>query len=1049
MSRPLSKVAPLLFASGACSLIYETVWLRELRLVFGASTMASATVVACFVGGLGAGGLVFGRRADRQVRPLSMYAGLEAGIAVSAAITPLLLFLVRAAYIAVGGTRVLGVVGGTGVRLLLAALVFAAPTLLMGGTLPAVARAVESDEDRGRRDVALLYGANTLGAVTGCMVSTFVLFETFGTRLTLWIACLVNLLVAVTARSLARSMPERVPVETPSSPQTEPSPETAGPPTPPWFTLWAAAVTGFVLCLMELVWYRMLGPLLGGSVFTFGIILAVALLGIGIGGLVYGLRPRSVTATLHGFALTCMLEAVFVGLPYALGDRLAVLAVMLRPMGDIAFGLKVAGWTLITGIVVLPAALVSGVQFTQLIGLLGRGGHDVARDVGRVYATNTAGAIVGSLAGGFGLIPALSAPGCWRFVVWTLIALGLVATVLDAKRRPRAAVAPIGLALVAWLSIRAEGPTAAWRHSPIGAGRVDASQLRSPNDVVSWEHERRRAIAWETDGRESSVALARADGLAFVVNGKVDGSVRGDAGTAVMAGIVGAMLHPRPTRAMVIGLGTGETAGWLAAIDTITDVDVAELEPAILEVARQSTVVNHAALDNPKVHVEIGDARELLLTSPHRYSILMSEPSNPYRAGVASLFTQSYYEAIRDRLEEDGLFLQWLQGYEVDSRTVRTVYATLGSVFPEVETWELNNEDLLLVASKRPIEHDFVRMEGRLREEPYRSASAFAWRATSLESFLAHFVATSGLARKVAEEDRDQVNTDDLNIVEFGFARTMGSKVANFAIEDVRRVARARGESRPALLGGSVDWDRVDEARVAFDVSEERLATDEGTGSPERAHRIAAMQAFDSGNWRLVTAEWSAQSEEPRGPTETALLAMALADLGDESAVPFAERLRTFDPAETDAIVAHLRLHQGRLEEATAALEALFLRLRTDPWPMHRLVRQALDDAPLLAQADPRLAPRLYSALRERFVISLSDNLRQEAAFAIANRTRGPSCVEAASAFEPNIPWTADFLLARYHCLHAVNDSGESAAEKDWLEFTVEGSSAFAMGLAP
>ena len=1050
MSRPLSKVAPLLFASGACSLIYETVWLRELRLVFGASTMASATVVACFVGGLGAGGLVFGRRADRQVRPLAMYAMLEGGIAASAAITPLLIMLIRAVYIGIGGTRVLGSVAGTGVRLLLAALVFAAPTLLMGGTLPAVARAVESDEDRGRRDVALLYGANTLGAVTGCMVATFVLFETFGTRLTLWVACLVNLLVAVTARSLSRSLPERAPVEAPPSPETVTSPDEAGlSATPAWFTLSAAAVTGFVFCLMELVWYRMLGPLLGGSVFTFGIILAVALFGIGVGGLVYGFRPRGTPATLHGFAWTCLLEAVCVGIPYALGDRLAVLAVMLRPMGDLSFGLRVAGWTLVTSIVVLPAALVSGVQFTQLIALLGRGGQDVARDVGRVYAANTAGSIAGSLAGGFGLIPALTAPGCWRLVVWLLIVLGVLATLLDARRRPLAALAPALLAVAAWLLIRAEGPTAAWRHSPIGAGRVDAGRLRSPNDVVDWEHERRRAIVWQVDGRESSVALDRLDGLAFVVNGKVDGSVRTDAGTCVMAGIVGAMLHPHPTRALVIGLGTGETAGWLGAIDTVTDVDVAELEPAILEVARQSATLDHDALDNPKVHVEIGDARELLLTSSHRYSIVMSEPSNPYRAGVASLFTQSYYQAIRDRLEEGGLFLQWLQGYEVDARTVRTVYATLGSVFPEVETWELNSEDLLLVSSMRPIEHDFNRMEGRLREEPYRSASGLTWRATSLEGFLAHFVATSGLSRKVAEEDRDRVNTDDLNIVEFGFARAVGSGLANFAIEDVRHVARARGESRPALLGGAVDWDRVEEARVAFEVGEERLTTDQAAGSPERAHRVAALQAVASGNSRLVVTEWSAQSEEPRGLTETALLALALADVADEAAVKYAELLGSFEPAETAAVVAHLRFRQGRLGEAAALLEALFIRMRTDPWPMHHLLRQALDDAPQIALRDVRFASRLYAALREPFVVGLFDTHRKEAAFAIAMQTREPMCAEAASAFEPGIPWNAHFLLTRYECLHARNDLGASAAEKDWLDFMGDGPSEFAPGLMP
>ena len=1053
MQRPLAKIAPLLFASGACSLVYETVWLRELRLVFGASTMASAAVVACFVGGLGAGGLLFGRRANRHPRPLSLYASLEGGIAASAAITPVLLLVVRAIYVAAGGTRTLGTGAGTIVRLLGAALVFAVPTLLMGGTLPAVARAVETDEDQGRRNIALLYGVNTLGAVTGCMASTFVLFETFGTRLSLWIACLLNLLVAVVARGLARSLPEMpATVAAVAGDGAELASEASVDvrATPAWFTLSAAAVSGFVFCLMELVWYRMLGPLLGGSVFTFGVILAVALFGIGIGGVAYGLRPRNLRATRYGFAWTCIVEAICVGVPYALGDRIAVLAAVLRPVGGLGFGLQVASWTLITAAVVLPAALLSGLQFTLLISLLGTGRRDAARDVGRVYASNTAGAILGSLAGGFGLIPLLTAPGCWRLVVMLLVLVAVLALAFDAGKRPARALVLAAVAALTVLLVRADGPTAAWRHSPIGAGRVDPNLLRSPNDVVRWERERRDAIEWEADGRESSVALARPAGLAFIVNGKVDGSVRGDAGTTVMAGILGALLHPHPTRAMVIGLGTGETAGWLAAIDTITDVDVAELEPAILEVARRSGPVNHAALDNPKVHVELGDARELLLTSSQRYSVIMSEPSNPYRAGVASLFTQSYYEAIRARLEEDGLFLQWLQGYEIDAGTVRTVYATLGSVFPEVETWELNNEDLLLVASKAPVVHDVARMRQRLAQEPYRSASAWAWRATDLESFLGHFVATGALGRSVAAADHENINTDDQNLVEFGFARTVGSSLAAFKIADVRQVARARREDRPMLVDGSVDWRVVDEDKVGFDVSEERLGIRPDPTTPEREHRIAALEAVNMGDWGRAASEWRAQPEAPSGPTELAFVAMALADLGDESATGYAATLEAWQPTETAAVIAHLRFRQGNLEAATVALETLFTRLRTDPWPMLRLLRPLFNDAGQIATKDPRLAARLYAVMREPFVLRLFDADRHRAAFFIALGVAGPACIEAMASFGANIPWDETFLRARYDCFRQNKDDAHARdADRDWQEFAALRSSDFGAGLSP
>jgi spermidine synthase len=1044
MPRPVWKVTLLLFGSGACSLIYETVWLRELRLVFGASTMASAAVVACFVGGLGAGGLLFGKRADAHPRPLAMYAALEAGIAASAASTPLVLWIVRAAYIGAGGTRVLGSVAGSAVRLLLAATVFALPTLLMGGTLPAVARAVESEDDRGRRVVSLLYGANTLGAVAGCMLSTFVLFETFGTRLTLWIACLVNALVAIVARSLARSMP---------APRIRPAaePVTRERAAPVWFTLAAAAVSGFVFCLMELVWYRMLGPLLGGTVFTFGLVLAIALLGIGLGGLAYGARPRERETTTSGFAWASLAGALCVAIPYALGDRLAVLAAVLRPVRGLSFALEVAEWAVVTSIVVLPAAFVSGVQFPLLIGLLGRGDQDVGRDVGRTYAANTAGAIVGSIAGGFGLIPALTAPGCWRLVVWLLFLLGAgaVAITLAQRRSPLKAVAPLVVGFLALSCLRATGPTAAWRHSPIGSGRVDPSSLRSPNAVRAWEHSRRRAIRWEADGRESSVAIDDDSGLAFVVNGKNDGNAITDAGTAVMAGLVGAILHPNPTRAMVIGLGTGESAGWLAAIDSMTNVDVAELEPAILEVARQSAVGNHGALDNPKVHVEIGDARELLLTSKRRYDIVASEPSNPYRAGIASLFTRDYYEAIASRLESDGLFLQWLQGYEVNASTVRTVYSTLASVFGVVETWEVSSGDLLLVCAKKAIAHDVASLRARMAVEPYRTAIGRTWRATEIEGFLSHFVATGSLAQSVARQEANAVNTDDLNIVEFGFARSVGTGQTSFSVDQVRRVARARGEHRPDVSGAVVDWDQVDDGVIDLYLGDGARPMYGEKHSGERGHRIAALRAFDEGNSPRAVVEWRAQHQEPRGPTETALIAMAFADVGDEGALGYADALRALGTNEADAIVARLRLRQGRLDEAVAAFESFFEQLHSDPWPLGRLVASALDEAKELAARDARFAPRLYAVLRAPFALHLLDDARKQAALAAAVRIPGNECVQAVDTYEPNVPWEEDFLRIRAECYRVAHEPRAEPAARDLIDWRGNRPELFGAGLQP
>src|SRR6185503_16920451 len=211
MRSAVARVALLLFASGFCALVYQTAWLRMFRMIFGASTAASAAVLAIFMAGLGFGGLLLGRRADRHPSPLGLYANLEAGIAVSAALSPALLAAVSWVYVALGGSLRLGLAGSSVVRLLLSVVVLALPTFLMGGTLPAVARAVGRRADFGRRTVGVLYAVNTLGAVLGALITTFFALETLGVRKTVWIAALLNLLVVLAARGLARELPATPP----------------------------------------------------------------------------------------------------------------------------------------------------------------------------------------------------------------------------------------------------------------------------------------------------------------------------------------------------------------------------------------------------------------------------------------------------------------------------------------------------------------------------------------------------------------------------------------------------------------------------------------------------------------------------------------------------------------------------------------------------------------------------------------------------------------------------------------------------------------------
>jgi len=982
MTRDSAKVATLLFFSGLSALVYQTVWMRQFRLIFGSSTFATGAVLAIFMAGLGLGSARLGKRADAKEQPLAYYARLELFIAVAAAISPLLLTFAAKIYFASGGSPQLGLVGATLLRLALSIVVLGPATLLMGGTLPAAARSVETTDDTGRRVVALLYGVNTLGAVAGTLLSTFVLLERFGNRATLFMAVGVNVIVAIAARLMSGRVdePSSRPVDekqTSLDDSTTRRPDTS-------LVYFASATVGFAFLLMELVWYRMLSPILGGTTYMFGLVLAVALAGIGVGGALYATLRRN-AATIGGFAITCSLEALAIAIPFALGDRIALLANALRGLGPIGFSGHVTAWTIVTSIVVFPAAVIAGVQFPLLIALLGRGRDNVGRQIGAAYAWNTAGAIAGSLAGGFGLLPLLSAPGTWRLVVIVVVVLAFIATLRDR----RALAVTTGVLAIACIS--AIGPTAVWRHSGIGAAR--APMPTSRNDLRRWINDNRRTVIWERDGRESSVAIVAISDISFIVNGKSDGSARGDAGTQVMQGIIAATMHPKPESALVIGLGTGSSTGWLGAIPSMKRVDAVELEPVVLNVARACTPVNAGVLTNPKVHITIGDAREVLLTSDRTYDIITSEPSNPYRAGIASLFTQEFYVNARARLNKHGIFAQWVQSYAVHPDTIRTIYATLTSVFPNVQTWWTTGGDLVLVASMDPLLVDAEALSARLRTEPYRSAAMNTWRVGSVEGFLAHLLANENFALAAAKQ-ADELNTDDRTVIEFGFARSIDAgaslhrQIANDAIA-IRALY-------PRNVRGVIDWKAVEQKRP-----------------------------------------WIDNPNEPADLGEFAKIALSAARSGDPRSEEWAKVVAQEQPVEGGYIAATLYAKQKRFDDATDLLRRVFVNYRRTPWPDQELMSGSFELALELARTSPARARILFDALAQPFPAMQHENSRRFTRIVMAPLFDecGPRAIEALKLLEPYPIWNRHVLTIRANCYALAGLDLAPRAWEDLQEF--------------
>ncbi len=1006
-------VAMLLFGSGLAALVYQTAWQRELRLVFGSSTAASAAVLAIFIGGAGAGSLLLGRRSDAASKPLRMYAKLELGIAAMAAASPFLIDLARITYRAAGGTFHLGMTFGTVLRILLAAIVIGVPTVLMGGTLPAAARSAESAGDTQRKAVGWLYAANTLGAVTGASLCTLVLLERLGTRAALWSAAILNVLVALIALLIDRRLAPTV-EETSASSDSDEVAETS--PMPAQAVLIFAALSGFTFFWLELVWYRLLGPLLGGTVYTFGVILAVVLLGIGLGGLLYPLFFRKKQPTPRSLALSAALEAFFVAVPFAFGDRLALLALAVRP--DLGTGLLhyIPGWLAVIGIMAFPASLVAGYQYPMLVALMGTGRKKVGAHLGFVGAYNTLGAMAGALLGGFFLIPSFGATGSMRIACYVLLFMAAWAAYF-AFRAPKLRVviaAPL-FSVLAFAALTAPGPTAVLRHTPIGAGRVDKFVLANPAAARSWFQDARRVIEWQAEGRESSVAIDATDGIAMVVNGKIDGNARGDAATQVMGGLLGAILHPNPKQAMVIGFGTGSSAGWLGSVPSINHVDVAELEPSMFEIGRQCALVNENVLDNPKVNRIVGDAREILPTVPRKYDVIFSEPSNPYRAGVASLFTQEYYQAARKKLEPGGMFLQWVQVYEIEPETLRTLYATLASVFPSVETWYLGFSDLVLVATEAPLEHDVAMLREKLTQEPYNRALRVAWRTEGVEGLFAHYVTGPQFARAFADVPGAVFNTDDKNRVEFGFARSVGNN--RLASEFFDSVRKSKDDRKPRLKGGTIDFDRVAEDRasqIAGDGTEPSVP--EGV-SPDVEVRVQAIINYLAGNFEGASAKWEFQERGPEGPVQRAMMAEINAWYGKEAALPHIQRHGRDFPLEAEAIRSRYLYASGHREEAVQLLEKVFVAYRQDPWPATFIMSRAMDLARELGQSSPADARRMFKALEMPFAARVLESSRRAVRIDLAEAIVDENaCVAAFAVLEPHPMWDERVLNLRRDC---------------------------------
>jgi len=695
--------------SGATGLIYEVLWARMLGLVFGATTLAVSTVLAAFMGGLALGSALAAKLAPRIRKPLSTYGWMEIGIAAYALLVPLLFRLVDHLYVLIWQQLQPGQFSFSLWRFVLSSLVLLVPTTLMGATLPVLTVALVRSSARDAKSVTRLYACNLAGAILGTLVAGFVLLPLLGIRATIALAAVLNALVGVAAISLQRRSKSTAVIDVPEV-DVDQSISTSN-----RFWFFAALVSGFVTISTQVSWTRILTMIIGSSTYAFSIVVALFLIGLAIGAWLVARKDRSPALRIAILKVEVLTVISLVLSLYVLNKTPAVLVTLgLKLQISSWLGLLLLQIFCATLLILVPAVLMGMVMPLVLVWAAREQSKSVAR-VGRSYAINTLGAIAGAFITGFLLIPKTSTRFTLLFAATCCLVVACIAyRPAEPARDPglKRALA-IGLIPIFAILLFLVAPPMNLADLSIGAYdslvRVLAQSREAPADQTDPEQRQEvHELLMYREGPTATVSVRRDQNtLSMAINGRTNASdSMFDMPTQVTLGKLPVLLAPKPDNGLIIGYATGITVGAMLQ-SPVQSVTCVELEPATVEASRYFEHINNRPLDDPRTKLVIDDARTFLRVTPNRYDMIVSEPSHPWVPGVANLFTQEFFELGRERLTDDGVFVQWVQIYQLSTESLRSVLATYHKVFPHVLVFRVGGlnkgKDLLLVGSMRPL----------------------------------------------------------------------------------------------------------------------------------------------------------------------------------------------------------------------------------------------------------------------------------------------------------------------------------------------------------
>ncbi len=747
-------IAILVFFSGFTALVYELLWVKTLTLIFGTTIYAVSTVLTAFFAGIALGNYLFGRLSDTSRNPLLLYGILELAIGISALLYPFTLGWVSSIYLSIGSTTEPSFITLL-YRFFLGMIVILPPATFMGGTLPVIVRYLAGKRGEVAGSLAILYSVNTAGAVLGTLIAGFFLIGHFGVGVSMVIAAMMNIAIAILVFLMSdRGMhPVIKNAGAPSrSPEEDGRKEEAALGKLHGVILTVAAISGFASIAYEVAWTRMLIHYSGTTTYAFTTILVTFLTGIAAGGYIsrWTMRGRMdlwiVLAIVEIGIGVSALVSTFVMDNLALIDSYLTALLASSQPGIWQNGLAIS--LLKNATVMFFPTLFMGISLPVAIGIIEDGATAAGKTVGNLFSVNTLGAIIGSFAAGFVLIPLAGTGWTIAILVAVNISLSLILLIFNPGKRRRTNALIIPGILVLFLVT-----------------------LLPHKDLFRNIYPKERLLFF-TEGSSSTVAVVKdEDSLnpeylrMFVDGNGLSGTDYSGRRYMKLLGHLPAILSGgTPENALVICLGTGMTMGAVSCYPSVRKIDCVEISREVVDAAGYFSEANRHSLEDKRVNIIIDDGRNFLLTTGHRYDLITLEPPPPRSAGVVNLYSKEFYLHARDHLQPDGVICQWIPLHDQSEGDIKALIRTFLDVFPHVTCWLIERNELALIGSMTEPSIDLTRWQSLL-EVPEIAEDLASIDILDLYDLLSlYFMDERGLSEYVGQGN---LITDDRPVIEF------------------------------------------------------------------------------------------------------------------------------------------------------------------------------------------------------------------------------------------------------------------------------------------